>query len=211
MLPVQHLNQTLQLLPEKAIYWEEQDALLIADPHFGKVTHFRKAGMAIPKQVAHKNLNTLQQLITGYKPEKVIFLGDLFHSEMNTEWLKFKELLLEFPNVEFTLIQGNHDILHRHSYDNTTMRVVRELNLEPYNFTHEPEEHPSLYNLSGHLHPGVRMQGKGRQSMRLPCFYFGKKNGVLPAFGEFTGLHIMSPKKDDHIFIISGKVVQQAL
>ncbi|WP_417600244.1 ligase-associated DNA damage response endonuclease PdeM [Owenweeksia hongkongensis] len=211
MLPVQHLNQTLQLLPEKAIYWEDQKALLIADTHFGKVTHFRKAGMAIPEQAAHRNLNTLQQLITEYKPEKVLFLGDLFHSEMNTEWLLFKELLLEFPNVEFTLIQGNHDILHKHSYDNTAMKVIRELNLGPYNFTHEPEEHPSLYNLSGHLHPGVRMQGKGRQSMRLPCFYFGKKNGVLPAFGEFTGLHIMSPKKDDHIFIISGKVVQQAL
>lgn len=211
MLLFPHLNQTLRLLPEKAIYWEDQEALLLADPHFGKVTHFRKAGMAIPGKAAHKNLQTLKQLIVEHKPKRVLFLGDLFHSEMNTEWLLFKELLLEFPDLQFTLIQGNHDILHKHSYDNTAMEVVSELNLGPYNFTHEPQEHPTLYNLSGHLHPGVSMHGKGRQSMRLPCYYLGKKNGVLPAFGEFTGLHIISPKRGDNIFVISGKEIHQAL
>ena len=209
MLHFEHLNQQLALLPEKAIYWENQKTLLIADPHFGKITHFRKAGIPIPDQAAHKNLIILVGLIKAHKPEKVIFLGDLFHSEMNTEWMMFKELLNEFYEIEFILIQGNHDILHERSYQNSSLKVLPEFNLSPYNFTHEPQEHHALYNLSGHLHPGVRMQGKGRQSMRFPCFYFGSKHGILPAFGEFTGLHIISVKKDDTVFIITPTEVHQ--
>lgn len=209
MLHFEHLNQQLALLPEKAIYWENQKTLLIADPHFGKVTHFRKAGIAIPGQAAHKNLTILGRLLKTHKPEKVIFLGDLFHSEMNIEWMMFKELLKEFSNIEFILVQGNHDILHEYSYQNSSLNVLPEFNLGPYNFTHEPKEHHKLYNLSGHLHPGVRMQGKGRQSMRFPCFYFGSKLGILPAFGEFTGLHIISAKKDDTVFIITPTKVHQ--
>ncbi len=211
MLPIEHLGQTLFLLAEKAIYWRNQKALLIADPHLGKVTHFRKAGIAIPDKAAIKNLQSLKQLIVDHNPKLVIFLGDLFHSELNSEWLMFKELLLEFGHIQFKLIKGNHDILHESSYDNNQMEVLQELNLGPYNFTHEPTKHGKLYNLSGHLHPGVRMHAKGRQSMRFPCFYFGKQNGILPAFGEFTGLHIISPKNGDEVFILTKTEVQQVL
>lgn len=211
MLRFQHLNQQLVLLAQKAIYWENQKALLIADPHFGKVTHFRKAGIAIPSQAAHKNIEVLKKLIHQYKPQDVIFLGDLFHSEMNTEWLAFKDLLKDFPQINFTLIQGNHDILPLDSYQKSTLKLVQELNLGPYNFTHEPKAHTTLYNLSGHIHPGVRMYGKGKQSMRFPCYYFGNKTGILPAYGQFTGLHTLSPQQGDKVFIITRTEVQQVL
>lgn len=198
-----HLNQHLFLLPDKAIFWKEENALLIADPHIGKITHFRKAGIAIPGKAAHENLWRLEQLISCHEPDKIIFLGDLFHSEMNTEWLMFKEFINRYSHIDFILILGNHDILHESSYLNSKMEIHYSLQLGPYHLTHEPDEHQLLYNLSGHLHPGVKMTGKGRQSMRLPCFYFGKSSGILPAFGEFTGLHIIQPKSDDDVFIVT--------
>jgi len=46
--PFNLLNQDLLLLPQKAIYWQQQKALIVADVHFGKVGHFRKAGIAVP-------------------------------------------------------------------------------------------------------------------------------------------------------------------
>jgi metallophosphoesterase superfamily enzyme len=64
------------------------------------------------------------------------------------------------------------------------------------------EEAQDLYNLSGHLHPGVNMRGKARQSVTLPCFYFGENMGLLPAFGTFTGLARIYPKKNDKVFVI---------
>lgn len=211
MISLNILGQDFKLLPEKAIFWEQQKALLIADTHFGKVTHFRKSGIAIPEGAAFKNLSRLQELITKQSPEKVIFLGDLFHSEMNTEWLAFKEVIRKFPEVHFQLITGNHDILHEQSYTNSRFTIFSEpVEVGPFLLSHEPMEHQELYNLCGHIHPGVRMVGGGRQSLRLPCFYFGEKGGILPAFGEFTGLYLLQPKKDDSIFIIVENQVIKA-
>jgi metallophosphoesterase superfamily enzyme len=71
-------------------------------------------------------------------------------------------------------------------------------------FTHHPleETEPGYYNLAGHIHPGVALRGKGRQTLRLPCFYFGRNQALLPAFGVFTGLACIKPVRDDKIFVI---------
>ncbi len=202
------LDQDFLLIPEKAMYWEQEDALLIADLHFGKITHFRKAGIAIPDGAALQNFNKLQSLLNAYPSKKVIFLGDLFHSELNSEWLAFKNLIKNNSGVSFHLITGNHDILHNTSYSNIGLNVHQDiLELGPIILSHEPIDGHKLYNLCGHIHPGVRIAGAARQSMRLPCFYFGTKGGILPAFGEFTGLHILHPKKGDRVFMIAGEQI----
>ena len=91
--------------------------------------------------------------------------------------------------------------------------IVHELSLSIGNIllTHEPmEEIPTgTYNLAGHLHPGIRLVGKAKQSITLPCFYFGQQQGILPAFGSFTGLARIHPKKEDRIFVIVENKVQQ--
>lgn len=204
-------DQHLQLLPQKAIFWKEEKTLLIADTHFGKITHFRKSGIALPDRAAHQNLLRLEGLIMQWNPEKVIFLGDLFHSEMNTEWLMFKALIKRFGQVQFQLIQGNHDILHRISYTTKHFELVETpLSYGPFLMSHEPVEDSSLYNLCGHIHPGVRLVGIGRQSLRFPCFFFGEKGGILPAFGEFTGLCMLQPTQSDNVFMIVDKKVVRA-
>lgn len=35
-------DQNLLLLPEKALFWEEEKGLIISDVHLGKAGHFRK-------------------------------------------------------------------------------------------------------------------------------------------------------------------------
>lgn len=210
MLTHELKGEQLQLLPEKAIYWPSQKTLLIADTHLGKIRHFRKSGIAIPGKAGYRNLMHLQSLLLNLKPEKVIFLGDLFHSEMNFEWLEFKAFLEKFKEVSFVLIQGNHDILHEQSYSHFEVHSA-PLAYGPFILSHEPlEEENSLYNLCGHIHPGVRMFGQARQSMRLPCFFFGASQGILPAFGVFTGLHLLKPGKNEKIFVIAGSQVYPA-
>jgi metallophosphoesterase superfamily enzyme len=87
----------------------------------------------------------------------------------------------------------------------------RELKIGPFMLTHEPLENSrdDFYNIAGHIHPGVHLSGKGRQSLTLPCFCFGKHQGIMPAFGSFTGLAKINPKKDDRIFVIAeGKILK---
>lgn len=201
-------EELLHLLPEKAIYWPSQKALLIADLHLGKITHFRKAGIPLPDKAALQNLSLLEKLIRQHQPEEVIFLGDLFHSELNSEWLHFKELLKRYRETSFQLVQGNHDILHEISYANSHFKLFKTpFQKGPFWLSHEPCENDGAYNLCGHLHPGVRLVGSGRQSLRFPCFFFGARGGILPAFGQFTGLALLKPSARDKVFIITGKEV----
>ena len=44
-------------------------------------------------------------------------------------------------------------------------------------------------------------------SVRLPCFWFGSRYGVLPAFGAFTGTADVLPRRGDQVFVIAEKEV----
>ena len=76
-------------------------------------------------------------------------------------------------------------------------------------FRHFPEETLGLYTLAGHVHPGVVMRGPGRQRLKLPCFTFGPRVGVLPAFGGFTGTAAGAPRSGDRVFAVAdGEVLE---
>jgi DNA ligase-associated metallophosphoesterase len=143
-------------------------------------------------------------LINLTKPRRVICLGDLFHSYYNPEWEVFGELVKHFVRISFELVLGNHDIMSEQQYIRKGIAVHSTLRISPFVFTHHPlkEADSEFYNLSGHLHPGVTMHGKARQSVTLPCFYFGENMGLLPAFGTFTGMARIHPKKNDKVFVI---------
>lgn len=208
-------GQALELLPQKSIYWKDRKTLLIADLHLGKSTHFRKNGIAVPNASKNKNWLLLHQLFRLEDLREVIFLGDLFHSDYNRDWEVFGELLELYRNLSFHLVNGNHDILDERHYKRLGIDLHKDsLQLDPFILSHEPIEEPieaELYNLAGHVHPGVRLRGKGRQSHRSACFYFGKKGGILPAFGNFTGLHNIEVKEGDQVYVIvENKVIPVA-
>ncbi len=201
-------EQQLRLYPEKAIYWPEQNSLLLSDLHLGKAAHFRKAGMAVPAAIHQNDLQRLDYLLLETGATRVYFLGDLFHSELNTEWWTFAAWLEKYPEKDFILIKGNHDILPEMAYKNSCLQIIpEELAVSPFILTHEPLSGKNLkrglYNICGHIHPAVKLRGPAFQQLTLPCFYFGLHNAVLPAFGKFTGFHQIKPKKEDSVFAIA--------
>lgn len=205
-MEVDLLHEKVILMPEKAIWFKSRKLLLVADLHFGKINHFRKSGIPVPAKANDKNTELLINLLNHTKAERLVFLGDLFHSHYNEEWEVVGQIRKHFSACSFELVLGNHDILSALQYDRHSMIVYpNELRLGDFVFTHEPLEvvPEGLYNLSGHLHPGVRLRGTGKQAMTLPCFYFGKHQGILPAFGSFTGLARVNPKKEERIYVIA--------
>ena len=200
------------LLPEKAIFWPQQQMLILADLHLGKITHFRKHGIGLPKAGEKDNFDRFAYLLLNYPVQQILILGDLFHSDHNSEWEAFLSFLDRFPEKTFILVKGNHDILSENDYSRKNLRVVpHALELGPFYFTHHPED-SILYNICGHIHPGIIMSGKGLQRLRLPCFYFSQGQGIMPAFGAFTGLHVIEPaNEEDSIFAITPKKVIKVL
>ena len=202
----------LQLLPEKALLWPATESLILGDLHLGKATHFSKAGIGIPtRAVEADNFSRLEDLLKRYQPKRVFFLGDLFHSSHNEVWSDFVARLRAWPKIQFLLIEGNHDILEGKHYAAAGLEVHDDWAEAGLLLTHEPlAEIPSeQYNIAGHIHPGVRLVGKGKQSLRLPCFFFGPQQAILPAFGAFTGLALMRATKKDRVFVIYEASIQE--
>lgn len=208
----QLLDQDLRLYPHKALFWEQEELLLIADLHFGKVTHFRKSGIPVPRVASEKNWAKMNYLIVDCQPKRVIFLGDLFHSDHNEEWEQFGRLIERFSEISFELVIGNHDILDQRHYSKYHIKIHNpELNMPPFLFTHIPLEdyQGKAYNIAGHIHPAVKFRGEARQGLKVPCYYFGEHQGILPAFGSFTGFHAIRPGKTDAVFVLTeDKVIQ---
>ncbi len=216
-------NQHLTLLPQRALFWEEKKYLLLSDLHLGKAGHFRKNGSPIPAAVHWKDLVVLGTLVETYRPEKVVLLGDLFHSALNNEWLDFASWMEQYAPLPFVLVKGNHDMLPDAAYDLPQLEVIaEEWPVEPFLFTHKPLIEPknqrggwkfpeynieadSLYNLAGHIHPGTTVRLGLGQSERMPCFFFGPNIGLLPAFGQFTGCVRMNVTPQDQVYGIVGE------
>lgn len=207
------LGQDLILLPQKAIYWKQQKALIAADVHLGKVGHFRKAGIAVPRDMEQSDLATLSDLVFEHKPEKLIFLGDLFHSDMNADWEWLRLWRQQNKKLEIILIRGNHDIIHDKYYIELNIALYDELQMGPFLMLHHPLTENKLqqtaaYAFCGHIHPGVNLSGRARQSITIPCFAFGQRQAILPSFGRFTGRIAIRHQKDDRIFgVLQDKVI----
>jgi DNA ligase-associated metallophosphoesterase len=201
---------SLWLHPYRAAFWAEEQTLLLADLHLGKVAHFRQEGIAVPTDASNENWDRLISLLLEFRPQRVLFLGDLFHSHYNQEWDEFCELIAQFEDTSFELVLGNHDILPPALYDHARLVVHQEPYLHfPFCFSHHPlKAVPSdYYNLAGHIHPCVYLSGARGQRTRLPCFYFAEKGGIFPAFGAFTGMSGVKAGKNDRVFVIAGEEV----
>jgi len=195
-------GNTFILHPSASVFWEDRNVLLISDVHLGKVSHFRKHGVAIPENSILRNFERLDSVLQYFNPEKVIFLGDLFHSKKNQEWELFTDWL-QSKKVEIILVAGNHDVIDQKHYELLNVKVVSEITSDGFLFTHHPEERDDFFNFCGHIHPAIELRGIGRQFIKLPCFFKRPNQMIFPAFGEFTGTYVLTPEENDCVYAIA--------
>ncbi|WP_367997911.1 ligase-associated DNA damage response endonuclease PdeM [Zobellia uliginosa] len=201
-------NQHFTMHPSGVLFWREKSMLLISDVHLGKISHFRKFGAAVPQAAVQTNFKKMDRAIDLFQPQVIVFMGDLFHSALNKEWELFENWLATISS-EVILVAGNHDIISPLKYEGLGIRVVSEMRLDGFLLTHHPEEREACFNFCGHVHPAVRLQGMGRQSIRLACFFKSAHQMILPAFGAFTGTHVLEPLADHEVYALTEEEVFQ--
>jgi uncharacterized protein len=200
-------DETLWLLPGRAAFWARTSTLLIADAHLGKAAAFRHAGIPVPQGTTMRNLARMSELVHACGAERIVFLGDLVHDSAAQRsaggaFMRWRE---RYRQLDITLVRGNHDRRAGDPASEWNMRIVPEPFLEHgFAWCHMPQEVPGCFAIAGHIHPGVRLNGRGRDSLRLPCFWFTKTHAVLPAFGDFTGLADVAPREEDRVFVDTG-------
>ncbi|QOQ73250.1 ligase-associated DNA damage response endonuclease PdeM [Pseudomonas poae] len=204
-------GEELWLLAEKAVYWPARRCLLIADAHFGKASAYRSLGQPVPQGTTTENLQRLDRLLSALPCAQVIFLGDFLHgpgSHASGTLNALRAWRERNRELALTLIRGNHDKRAGDPPAELGVEVVAEpLLMGPFALQHEPDAHASHHVLAGHVHPVYRLRGKGRQSLRLPCFQLGLRVSLLPAFGAFTGGYAVEQKDDQRIYVIGDEDV----
>ncbi|MFZ9386237.1 MAG: ligase-associated DNA damage response endonuclease PdeM [Chitinophagaceae bacterium] len=211
--PVAHIisGQTFWVYPERCLWWEEENTLIVADTHLGKTGHFRKSGIAVPQDIYKADLQRLMTMITRCQAERLLIVGDFSHSRFNRELDLFMKWRRDLPGLQIDLIRGNHDILEEDWYTDAAIRVHEErLMINGFNFRHDPQDkvppetEPVRYSFTAHVHPGIILRGTARQTLKFPCFYFARDYCILPAFSRFTGTYTVRPEKGETVYAISA-------
>ena len=204
-------GESLHLLPERALWWPAQAALLVADVHIGKAATFRALGQPVPGGTTLSNLHRLESLIIRLGASRLIVLGDFLHApEARSAALlaALAEWRRRLSGVACIVVEGNHD---RRAGDLPgdlgIERVPDPMALGPFSLSHGDRRRPGRYALQGHVHPAYVLRGRAGERLRLPCFVFGEGGAVLPAFGDFTGHFSISPGPGDRVFVIGDGLV----
>ncbi len=204
-------GEGLVLLAEKAAYWPGGETLFVADFHLGKAASFRRAGIALPAGTTAESLGRLEAAVTRTGARRLVFLGDFLHSAAGRAprtLERFGAWREKRAAVEITLVRGNHDASAGDPPAQWGLRTVDPgSTLGPFVLNHEPGAARGGYALAGHIHPAVRLSAPGERSLRLPCFWFGTRCGVLPAFGAFTGTAVVRPREGDQVFVVADDEV----
>ena len=190
------------------MFWEEESMLIVSDLHFGKTGHFRKSGIPVPQQVYQEDLQRLMTQLQYFRPKALMLTGDLFHSHANQEHEWFVRWRDAMDVEAVHLVPGNHDILPQTTYERMGLTVHHRMYAKPpFHFVHDlnsvEKSVVKQYPISGHIHPGIRISGLGKQSLRFPCFFFSKAYAILPSFSKFTGFVTIEPTPGDQVFAIT--------
>lgn len=211
MLTITVADETLQIWPERAVFWVRRSTLFVADLHFGKAAAFRAAGVPVPEGGLGEDLRRLSRLIAATDARRVVFLGDVVHARQGWAGQVIAEVAAwraEHAHRQMLVIRGNHDARAGDPPPTWGMVCADEPLVEsPFAFCHSPDVTSPGYTLAGHLHPAVRLRGRGGLREKLPCFVVGVHRMILPAFGSFTGASVVRPAPDDRIYAVVGDAV----
>ncbi|GGF86511.1 ligase-associated DNA damage response endonuclease PdeM [Alteromonas lipolytica] len=208
-------GESVWLLDHRAaVYWPEQDCLLIADLHFEKGSFLSQYASPIPRYDSKSTLQTIAELITTYSPERVLCLGDSFHdigafSRLLPEDLQqLNTIVASVPCWNWLV--GNHDPAipasipgHR---DETLILITR--GGKQIKCQHIPDTSDAL-QIAGHYHPKALLTTPVRR-FRGKALVTTENLMLLPALGQYTGglniedgvLTALAPKRARQCYLL---------
>ena len=178
----------LEMLPKRALFIPETKELLICDIHLGKADYFQQNGIPLTNNSDKNNFARIKKIVKRYSPEKLIILGDLFHSKYSIDKTLQKKVedLPELLKTNVELVLGNHDV----GCNIKNIKIFDIIKTKNITFSHEPvnlADNKTL-NICGHYHPKLYLKNKG-DKLSFSCFAMDNNKNTLymPAFGDLTG------------------------
>ncbi len=179
-------NARFLVAGDAALYWPEQHALLVADLHLEKASSYAAGGQMLPPYDSRATLDGLGGLVHRFGARSVWCLGDNFHDDGGEERLEGEAAAMlrrMTALLDWRWIVGNHDPGLAANWGG---RVHDEMIVDGIILRHEAEPHDCRPEISGHFHPKLRQQLRGRLVSRR-CFVRSEAKLIMPAFGALTG------------------------
>ena len=186
MVPLSFAGETFFATADGALAWPARQALLVADLHLEKASWFARLGQFLPPYDSHATLTALARAVEHTQATRLYCLGDSFHDRFGCDRLsaEARALLTELTSrLDWTWIVGNHDPGFA---DHCGGRIEDEVEIGGIVLRHEAVRDDTRPEMSGHFHPKLRLQLKGRHVSRR-CFVVSQTKMILPAFGSLTG------------------------
>jgi len=171
--------------PSRAMYWAEERALLVADLHLEKASYFASHGQMLPPYDSRDTLDRLALAVGASGARRVFCLGDNFHDSAGPDRLEPHAagmLGVLTRLVDWVWITGNHD----RKNGSAPGDYQPELEVAGVILRHEARAGEQRPEISGHFHPRLRINARGRRVAR-PCAVASEHKLILPAFGALTG------------------------
>jgi DNA ligase-associated metallophosphoesterase len=165
-----------------ALFHETERWLAIADVHFGYELSQRAAGRLVPLWGMTTISDRLEALVSEYKPERLIILGDLVHDK--TAAREAAGLLRGFGGrCEVVVVAGNHDRKLRGQIE-----MVDSLETEQFYFHHGhcAAEIAERIQIIGHHHPAAVISDGAGLRLKCPAFVQQSRCWIMPAFSPWA-------------------------
>lgn len=191
MVPFSFSGEEMRLVEGRALFWPREQTLLVADLHLEKASFYARGGQMLPPYDSRATLERLALAIRRTAARRVIALGDNFHDDEGVERLEphAAGMLAALTRAfEWVWITGNHDSRTGAIAGGET---AEEFRLGGIMLRHKAAPGRNEPEISGHFHPKLTVQAKGRRIAR-PCAVLsasetGRSRIILPAFGSLTG------------------------
>ncbi|RYD43913.1 MAG: ligase-associated DNA damage response endonuclease PdeM [Sphingomonadales bacterium] len=179
-------GQQFHMLADRALFWPRHGALIVADLHLEKASWYAALGQPLPPYDSHDTLDRLAALAVETGARAIWCLGDSFHDRDAADRIVpavADRLFGQAAATKLLWIAGNHDGLSGGAWGG---EVADELVIDGIVFRHQSLACEARPEVSGHFHPKLRLNIRGR-SVSRPCFAGDDRRLILPAFGSLTG------------------------
>ena len=168
---------------ERCLILDRERTLVIGDLHLGYEKALEDEGVYIPRMNTESIRDSLNRIISKYEPETIVLLGDIKHDfrrakfEGKEEVRRILDLILGAADV--ILIKGNHDNYLQNIVSDYGLQAVEYVDIGGYRLEHGHVDSGVRPVIIGHEHPSVRIAGALSGGVKVQCFMYARKEGVI--------------------------------
>jgi len=202
---IQLNQQHFELHPYRAVYWVEEDTVLIADLKVVEKEPNKKLS-SVSIQAIEKKYSRLYELTAYFHPRTVCFLGEAACQDHNYEWVRLQIFRKKFPDTEMVVINDSQISIEKLN----GISVLQNLLIEPFFISHKPIlTFNGTVNICGYSNPGFKVNSKNAAFRKRACFLSSPNRLTLPAFDTCASSNFITPAEHDTVYTILEQKVRK--